>query len=69
MKVLDGAALTEDMPERELQRGQVGTIVEALAPGLFEVEFADMEGRTYASLALPEDKLMILHHGPIDEAA
>lgn len=69
MKVLDVVALTEDMPERHLQRGQVGTIVETLAPGVFEVEFADMEGRTYASVAVSEDKLMILHHGPIDEAA
>ena len=69
MKLLDVVALTEDMPERHLQCGQVGTIVETLGPGVFEVEFADMEGRMYASLAVPEDKLMILHHGPVEEAA
>ena len=69
MKPFDVVALTEDLPERHLQRGQVGTIVEMLAAGVFEVEFADMEGRTYASLALPEYKLMVLHHEPVEEAA
>jgi len=68
MKLFDVVALTEDLPERHLQRGQVGTIVELLAAGVFEVEFADMEGRTYASLALPEHKLMVLHHEPVEEA-
>jgi len=69
MKLLDVVALTEGMPERHLRCGQVGTIVETLDPGVFEVEFADMELRTYASLAVTEDKLMILHHGPVEEAA
>lgn len=69
MKLFDVVALTDDLPEKHLQRGQVGTIVETLAPGVFEVEFADMEGRTYASLALREDKLMVLHHEPVEEAA
>jgi hypothetical protein len=27
----------------------VGTVVETLAPGLFEVEFCDNDGRTYAA--------------------
>ncbi len=55
-------ALLEDMPQRSLRRGQVGTIVEPLAPGVFEVEFSDNEGRTYATLALHTDQFMILHH-------
>jgi hypothetical protein len=64
MKLLDVVALTEDLPEKGLQRGQVGTIVDLLAPGVFEVEFCDLEGRTYAELALPQSRLMILHHEP-----
>ena len=59
-------ALLEDMPERGLRRGQVGTVVEPLAPGVFEVEFCDNEGRTYVTLALPSDHLMILHHDLIE---
>ena len=55
-------ALLEDIPERSLRRGQVGTVVEPLAPGVFEVEFSDNEGRSYATLALRADQLIILHH-------
>jgi hypothetical protein len=69
MKLLDVVALINDMPEKALQRGQVGTIVEVLAPGVFEVEFCDLEGRTYASVALPESHLMVLRHQPASAAA
>lgn len=62
IRLLDVVALTEDLPERELWRGQVGTIVEVLAPGVFEVEFSDDEGRTYATLALRADQLIVLHY-------
>ncbi len=55
-------ALLEDLPARGLCRGQVGTVVESLAPGVFEVEFSDNSGRTYATLALRSDQLMPLHH-------
>ena len=55
-------ALLEDIPERGLRRGQVGTVVEPLAPGVFEVEFSDNQGRTYATLALRADQLIVLHH-------
>ena len=55
-------ALLEDLPQRGLRRGQVGTVVEPLAPGVFEVEFSDNQGRTYATLALRADQLMVLHH-------
>lgn len=65
IKVLDVVALIEDLPERGLFRGQVGTVVESLAPDVFEVEFSDDEGRTYASLALRANQLMLLHHRPL----
>jgi len=40
--------LTVDIPEYNLWRGQVGTVVELLADGAaFEVEFSDRNGRTY----------------------
>lgn len=35
---LDVVALTEELPEYSLYRGQVGTVVETLAPDVFEVE-------------------------------
>jgi hypothetical protein len=55
-------ALLEDVPERGLRRGQVGIVVEPLAPGVFEVDFSDNQGRTYAALALRADQLIVLHH-------
>lgn len=66
IKPLAVVALLEDHPERGLRRGQVGTVVEPRAPGVFEVEFCDNEGRTYASLALRSDQLMILHHDLVE---
>jgi hypothetical protein len=54
--------LLEDLPERNLSRGQVGTVVEQLAPDVFEVEFCDNDGRTYAMAALCAGQLMVLSH-------
>ena len=62
-------ALVEDLPDKGLVRGQVGTVVEAWAPGVYEVEFSDAEGRTYAMVALKTQQLMRLHHEPVHEAA
>jgi hypothetical protein len=64
VKLLDVVALTEDLPERKLERGQVGTVVEVLAPDVYEVEFVDNDGRTYAELAVREEKLLVLHYEP-----
>ena len=68
IQLLDVVALTDDLLERGLRRGQVGTVVEWLAPGVFEVEFSDDRGRTYASLALRADQLMVLHYQPVQTA-
>jgi hypothetical protein len=68
IRLLDVVALTTDLPERGLRRGQVGTVVEILAPGVYEIEFSDVAGRTYASLALRADQLMVLHYQPVETA-
>jgi hypothetical protein len=68
IKLLDVVALTEDLPKRKLRRGQVGTVVEQLDPGVFEVEFTDNDGRTYASLALKENQLLVLYYQPQEAA-
>jgi hypothetical protein len=68
-EMLSTVALLEDVANPPLRRGQVGTVVEHLAPGVYEVEFSDDEGRTYASLALRADQLLRLHHQPNDQAA
>jgi hypothetical protein len=69
IELLSVVALLEDMPAKGLRRGQVGTVVEALAPSVYEVEFSNDTGRTYASLALRSDQLIRLHHEPSHQAA
>jgi Domain of unknown function (DUF4926) len=68
IQLLDVVALTEDVPERGLKRGQVGTVVELHSPNAFEVEFSDDNGRTYALLALRADQLLVLHYQPLQAA-
>ena len=65
IRVLDVVALVEDLPERGVRRGQVGTVVERLDDGVFEVEFCDNAGRTYATLALRADQVIVLHYQPV----
>ena len=62
-------ALTEDLPEQNLVRGQVGTIVDTWASDVYEVEFCDDNGHTYAMAALNASQLMRLHHEPAHRAA
>jgi hypothetical protein len=66
IKLLDVVALTVDIPEKGLVRGQVGTIVEELAPGVYEVEFSDTSsGQPYAMLALKAEQLLALRYAPV----
>lgn len=67
MKLLDVVALTQNLPELNLYQGQVGTIVEVYEPTVFEVEFVDLNGRTYAVETLNANQLMQLHYAPLPE--
>jgi Domain of unknown function (DUF4926) len=65
VELLEVVALTVDLPEYNLRRGQVGTVVELLAGGTaFEVEFSDRNGRTYESIGLRPEQIMVLHFEP-----
>lgn len=67
IKLLDVVALTVDLPKFNLWQGQVGTVVEILAGGsAYEVEFCDRDGRTYESLGLRPDQIMVLRYEPVD---
>ena len=65
IKLLDVVALNEDLWDRGLVIGQVGTVVEFLDDGVFEVEVCDNNGQTYETLALRADQLMALHYTPV----
>ena len=69
MKLLDVVALTKDFPEKKLLKGQVGTIVEIYEPNVFEVEFVDLQGKTYALETLNAEQVMKLHHQPVPQIA
>lgn len=61
IKLLDVVALTEDLKSKGLRRGEVGTIVETWSEGVFEVEFSDDSGKTYAFASLRPEQIMKLH--------
>ncbi|SPF42302.1 conserved hypothetical protein [Candidatus Sulfopaludibacter sp. SbA4] len=57
-------ALTEDLPDHRLTRGQIGTVVEHLereGEHALLVEFSDENGQTYAMVDIRPDQLMVLH--------
>ena len=68
IKLHDVVALTDTLPSEGLRRGEVGTVVEQWADGVFEVEFSDDSGAAYAFAAVPAEKLMKLYFRK-DEAA
>jgi len=59
-------ALGSDEPDPSPRRRRVRIPVEPLAPGVFEVEFSDIEGRILTTLAVPSSQIMTLHHGLIE---
>lgn len=62
LNLLDVVALLEDHPDQGLVAGQVGTVVEVLAPGVFEVEFLNTDGRTVALAEFKRADLLALKH-------
>jgi hypothetical protein len=62
IKLLDIVALLDDKPLEGLVAGQVGTVVDMLAPGVFEVEFLDSNGKTVSLTELKRTELLVLKH-------
>ncbi|CAN5427533.1 DUF4926 domain-containing protein [soil metagenome] len=61
IKELDAVALTCDVPERGLMRGDVGTVVLVHGEGAaFEVEFVGYDGHTVALLTLERSQVRSL---------
>ena len=64
VKLLDVVALLVDKPEEGLVVGQLGTVVEVLAPDVYEVEFLDSKGETIALTELKRSEVLVLKHEP-----
>ena len=69
IKELDPVALTCDLPQHGLQRGDVGTAVLVHGDGAaFEVEFVGYDGHTVALLTLEWNEVRSLRVGDIPHA-
>ena len=68
LPLLADVALLDDQLDLGLVRGQVGTVVERLSPGVVEVEFSGDESRTYALVPIRSDCLLRLLHEPSEAA-
>ena len=67
IKLLDAVALTQDVPEHNLKRGDIGTVVEILSNGeTYEVEFSDDNGQMSKCLSFPASQLKVVDHEPIN---
>ncbi len=60
IRLLDVVALTTDVPERNLSRGEIGAVVECHSGDAFEVEFVAQDGYTYGLVTLRSDQLLPL---------
>lgn len=61
IKLLDVVALTTDVPQHTLRRGEIGAVVECYADDTYDVEFVAQTGYTYALVTLRADQLIALH--------
>ena len=69
IKELDAVALTNDLAEHGLKRGDVGTAVLVHGNGdAFEVEFVGYDGQTVALLTLEKTQVRPLSAGDIPHA-
>ncbi|WP_342087539.1 DUF4926 domain-containing protein [Dyadobacter sp. OTU695] len=66
MKELDIVVLTQDLPELELQAGDIGTIVMTHGDSTaFEVEFSTLDGETIAIETLLSNQIRPITRGEI----
>lgn len=69
IKELDAVALTSDLPDRGLKRGDVGTAVLVHRNGeAFEVEFVGYDGHTVALLTLEQTQVRPLRANDVPHA-
>ena len=60
MNELESVVLTRDLPDHELETGDVGVIVHCHSESAFEVEFITGEGVTVAVVTLGSEDLRLM---------
>lgn len=69
MQLLDIVILIRNLPVLNLYRGQVGTVVDVNKSSEFEVEFIELQGKTYTFKTLNACNLMRIHNSPLSQTA
>jgi len=77
IRMHDIVALLEEVPAEHfatrepllLIRGEIGTVVMDFKEPVYEVEFADKDGRTYAMVTLRPDQILVLRERELSAAA
>ena len=65
IKELQTVVLNRDLPERGLQRGDLGAVVQVYEPGGLEVEFVSASGKTEALVTLRDTDVRAVADGDL----
>ena len=65
IKMLDTVVLNKDIPEHNLIKGDLGTVVEIYEPDGIEVEFVMGTGKTRALLTLNKNDIRLLSESDV----
>ena len=68
IKLLDVVALTIDVPQHNLHRGEIGAVVECYTDDTYDVEFVAQDGYTYALMTLWAEQLIPLREKATHDA-
>lgn len=66
LNLLDVVVLLTNIPSEKLRKGSLGTIVETFADDSYLIEFADLNGVTYAMPVVAASQLMKVHQEPVE---
>lgn len=66
--LFDTVVLLKAQPDRKLQQGALGTVVEIFSDGVLLVEFANEKGQAYAIVELPAGALVKVVREPLELA-
>lgn len=58
---IDVVALTQDLPELGLKKGETGTVVDILESGVFLVEFSNENGEMIALESLKREQITLVN--------
>jgi hypothetical protein len=67
IQLFDTVALLQSLPEYNLQKGQVGSVVMVHNNTHFEIEFVDASGHTLAICTLPAADLLLRYEASVSD--